>query len=249
MKIITRTILDQYRQAHPERELFSYVRSGYSGSAGFEAGNFPGDETADFSRSSGLASLTTDMLNRGIGGAYGFTTDIGGYLNYPNRTDKELYLRWTAWSALTPFFRVHNSGLSSTVMPYDFDNDTLDSFAKLAALHQQAIPLIKRLWQEARTTGIPITRPLWLVYPNDTQAAAQDQEWLLGEDVLVAPVVSQGKTSREVYIPAGCWHEQNTAVNYHGPKTIMVDSPVGTLPYFFRCGTNPFIERSKERTR
>ncbi len=192
----TRQALDAYEQSHPGRQVFSYVRSGYSGSARYEAGNFPGDETVDSGVASGLASLAPDMLNRAVGGALGYSTDIGGYFNFVAPTSAELFLRWAAWSALTPFFRVHNNGLTGTLMPWDFDAATLAAYRNLAVLHQSFVPLIQRLWQKAREIGMPITQPLWLQYPGDPQAAAQQQEWLLGPDVLVAPVVASAVAAR-----------------------------------------------------
>ena len=66
-----------------------------------------------------------------------------------------------------------------------------------------------RLWKRAKRTGIPITRPLWLAYPRDERAAEQDQQWMLGSNVLVAPVVEEGATARDVYFPAGCWRARD----------------------------------------
>jgi len=96
---VTRKILDQYMHAHPRRRLLFFTRAGYSGtpgSAAYESANFAGDETTDWTRSSGIASVIPDMLNRALGGAYGYTTDIGGYFDIytPHATTKELLLRW-----------------------------------------------------------------------------------------------------------------------------------------------------------
>jgi alpha-glucosidase (family GH31 glycosyl hydrolase) len=68
----TREAVDRYQAAHPDREIWYWTRSVYSGSVSYEGGNFPGDNSADFGRANGLASSAPDMLNRGIGGAYGF---------------------------------------------------------------------------------------------------------------------------------------------------------------------------------
>ncbi len=108
------------------------------------------------------------------------------------------------------------------------------------ALHLAARPLILKLWGDAERTGIPVTRPLWLQYPGDPVAAKQDQEWLLGPNVLVAPVVSQGARSRTVYFPAGCWRSPVTGARYHGPVSQTVAASLDQLPYFFACGTTPF---------
>ncbi len=141
-----------FERHHPNRHVFYFTRSGYTGTPGaarWEFANFPGDESTDWSRSAGLASLTTDMLNRGIGGAYGFTTDIGGFFDIPyGATSRELFIRWAQWSALSPMFRVHGSVASGTHTPWSYDAETLRIYKRLAALHERAEPLIMRLWRK-----------------------------------------------------------------------------------------------------
>ena len=231
-----------FERRHPGRRIYWFTRSGYSGTPGsahWEMANFPGDETTDWSRSAGLASLTTDMLNRAIGGAYGFTTDIGGFYDVPyGATSKELFLRWAEWAALSPFFRIHGSVAAGTHTPWSYDAATLRIYKGLARLHRRAEPLILRLWRHAEATGVPVTRPLWLEYPGDDRAGRQDQEWLLGPDILVAPVVEQGASSRHVYFPRGCWRAPG-GKRYGGPASIEVAAPLGTLSWFIRCGTRP----------
>jgi alpha-glucosidase len=241
----TRQAIDAYQRTHPKRKIFFYTRAGYSGTPGdaaYENANFPGDETTDWTRSSGLASQTPDMLNRAIGGAFGFSTDIGGYFDVGpyQATTKELFLRWAEWAALSPMFRLHGSLLAGTHTPWSYDPQTVQIYEQLVALHRRAQPLILKLWRQADQTGIPITRPLWLAYPGDARAAAQDQEWLLGPRVLVAPVVTQGATSVPVYFPRGCWRRPDTGTTYRGPSSAVVPVTLGQLAYFFTCGTKPF---------
>ena len=240
---ITREAIERFERDHPGRRIGFYTRSGYSGSPGsiaYDSANFPGDETTDWSRSSGIRSIASDMLNRGIGGAVGFTTDIGGYLdtNSPPTT-KELLLRWAQWSALTPLFRVHGSTTQPGHFPWKYDQETVDIFRSTARLHQRALPLIRALWHESVRSGMPIARPLWLQVPDDPDAAVQDQEWMLGPDVLVAPVVEEGARTRSVYFPRGCWRHPETGERHDGPGAVTVEAPLARLPYFFRCGTDP----------
>jgi alpha-D-xyloside xylohydrolase len=124
--------------------------------------------------------------------------------------------------------------------PWSYDNQTVAVYAELSALHEAAVPLILKLWQQADQTGIPPTRPLWLEFPGDPQAAAQTQEWTLGNDVLVAPVVIDGATSRSIYFPTGCWQDPQTGLVEQGPGNATVSAPLTSLPFFFRCGTHPF---------
>lgn len=242
---VTQAILDRYAKAHPQRgPIFAFTRAGFSGRPGaapFEGANFPGDETADYFHGSGLASLASDMLNRAVLGSIGFTTDIGGYIDsLSGPTDSELFLRWTAWSALTPFLRVHNDSNDTTKMPWTFGPKVEAQWNALGQLHQRALPLIRKLWAAFPSTGIPPTSPLWLSVPGDRTAAAQDQEWMLGPDVLVAPVVDQGVKSRSVYFPSGCWRNPDNGETHRGPGSASASAPVQSLPYFFRCDTDPF---------
>jgi sulfoquinovosidase len=248
----TRDILDRYEREHPQRgPIWMYVRTGFTGrpgSAGDEHGNFPGDQTSDWQQSSGFPASARDMLNRQVGGLFGFTTDIGGYFDQfgAQKLDGELFSRWAEWSALTPYFRLHNSSGDGTKMPWDFDEPTLAIWRKHSDLHEAARPLITALWRVGERTGVPIVRPLWLAFPGDEEAARQDQEWMLGEDVLVAPVVEKGATQRKVYFPAGAWVHPETGERHAGPATVEVQAPIDRLPYFFRAGTDPFHRAARQ---
>ena len=239
----TRKIIDDI-EAKTGRHIFFWTRAGYSGrqgSSGFESSNFPGDETSDWSRASGIASLTTDMLSRGATGSYGYNTDIGGYFDFHVvAASAELYTRWSFWAALSPVFRVHNSSSNGVRMPWFYGEETLGHWRKAAELHLKAAPLMMRLWQEAQTTGVPPVRGLWVEYPKDERARQEDQQWLLGPNVLVAPVVEQGASTRNVYLPQGCWKHVDTGAQFEGPRDVTVPAPIDSLPYFFKCGTNPF---------
>ena len=234
----TRAVVDRYEREN-KRRIFFFTRSGYTGSARCEGANFPGDENADFSRSNGIGFLATDMLSRGIGGAYGFSTDIGGYLDSYTPMTKEVWVRWVEWAALSPLFRLHNSVSNSTRQPWHWDKQALETYRRYAKLRIRATPLIARLWRKAYRTGMPIARPLWLRYPRDPKAVVQDQQWLLGDDILVAPVVKQGATERQVYFPRGCWRHGETGARFSGPRSRAVAAPLGRLPWFIRCGRRP----------
>jgi alpha-glucosidase (family GH31 glycosyl hydrolase) len=242
----TRRAIDAYRARHPGHgEVYFFTRSGYSGlpgSVAYENATWPGDEPTDWSRSAGLAAQAPDMLNRGIAGAYGFGTDIGGYFDVGRTpTTKELFLRWAEWAALTPIFRLHGSVAAGTHAPWTYDAQTVRIYRRLSQLHVAAAPLIARLWRVAARTGMPIARPLWLAAPGDRRAAAEDQEWLLGPNVLVAPVVVQGARRRTVYFPRGCWVSPVSGRRYSGGRAALVPAPLAALPYFFRCRTAPFV--------
>lgn len=240
----TRQAITRYQRTHPGRRIFFFTRAGYTGNPGstaYENAEFLGDNTTTWDAASGLASVIPDSLNRSIGGAYGPDTDIGGYLDLLSPpTTPELFDRWAELSALMPFFRVHNSGETGTLTPWALGSSTLSVYRSMLALHRRAEPLILRLWSRATRTGLPVMRPLWLADASDTAGRAVDDEWLLGPDVLVAPVVSQGATSRRVHFPSGCWRSAADGTRHRGPSDATVGAALDQLPYFVRCGTHPW---------
>ncbi len=244
----TRRAVDEFEAAHPRRHVFFFQRAGFSGRPGstaYENAQFPGDETVDWQRATGLPSIVPDMLNRAIGGAAGFTTDIGGYAQFTATTpvlpstSRELFMRWSQAAALTPFFRVHNSGLDGVRMPWSYDRVTLRTWSAMARLHLRARPLLLRLWRSFERTGIPMTRPLWLVDPAGARGPRGDDEWLLGDDLLVAPVLRQGARSRSVRLPAGCWRLHGGEPHLRGPRQAVARAPLTQLLWYSRCGTAP----------
>ncbi len=242
----TRRAVDRWSRGHRAARVFFFQRAGFAGrpgSAAYENAQFPGDETVDWQPATGLPSIVPDMLNRAVGGAPGFTTDIGGYAQFtPEQpvmpaTSPELFTRWAQASALTPFFRVHNSGLSGVRMPWSYGPATRRAWAAMARLHRLAEPLILRLWRSFRRTGIPMTRPLWLTDPVGGRGPRGDDEWMLGPNVLAAPVLRQGARARPVRLPPGCWRREGTGRALRGARTLRVPAPPAALPWFSRCGT------------
>ena len=239
---VTRQAVDAWERAHPGRHVFFFQRAGYNGSAAQESAQFPGDETVDWSAETGLASVIPDMVNRAVGGAAGLSIDIGGYAQFtPSApllppTGSELFTRWSQLAALTPFFRVHNSGLDGVRMPWDFDAATQARWTAAARLHERAIPLLRRLWRSFVRTGVPMTRPLWLADPQGARGPRGDDEWLLGDDLLVAPVVTEGARARPVRLPPGCWRHHGTGPRLAGARTVTLAAPLDDLPWFTRCG-------------
>ena len=246
----TRPVIDEVTGRHPDRQLFYYVRSGYlgrPGSAAYEGASWSGDNTADYSRASGLGAMTPDMLNRGLTGSYGFVGEIGGYIDAFGEIDDELFTRWSQHDALVPVHRLHGHPVNGTQQPWSFSDEAYDEWLESADLHQRAQPLITELWVEATRTGAPIARPLWWHHPDDDEARAQDQQWLLGPDVLVAPVVLPGVRAQDVYFPDGCWTHGETGEDYRGPGTTTVPAPLDSLPWFTRCGTDPLGDAAVRR--
>ncbi len=254
---LTREVVDEYMREHPDREIYFFTRAGYSGagdgsrrgSAAYDNGSFPGDETVSWTEGTGLPSIVPDMLNRSVGGGLGYDTDIGGYTGLPGGYDgasTELFLRWAQAAVFTPYYRVHNADIH---MPWDkrYAAGTEAKWERLARLHNSAVPLIADLWKRYPETGVPPTAPLWLLFADDPRAAAVSDQWMVGRDLLVAPVLSKGATSRSVYFPAGCWRHGETGSAFEGGTRRSVPAGPDSLPWFVRCGTDPLVVNASKR--
>ena len=256
----TRAALEACAARHPGSPPFFYVRAGYGptgsepGSVGSTPGVIIGDETTDWSRGSGIASVPPAMLNLAMGGGSTFISDIGGYLDlYTPPTSAELFTRWAQLAALTPVMRIHDDTYHGSLYPWSFDARTLDAYRRYARLKVRLIPLAER-WSEwaSRYGTVGPVRPLVLDDPSP-QARAIDDEWLLGADVLAAPIVSEGATSRRVYLPAGAtWQPVvvgeagqwiTAAPPVAGGQTVTAPAPYADIPLYLRV-LHPYLRLS-----
>jgi alpha-glucosidase len=227
-----------YAAGHPGFSPFFYVRSGYDGVQRSTGGVFPGDETTDWSTGSGLPSVVPAMLNLAVGGFPTFSTDVGGYFDFlAPRTTPELLVRWAQLAALSPVMRTHNSTQKKSLYPSDLTGPALDAYRRYARAKVALAPLVDRLTH----TGTGPIRPLVL---DDPAAVSIGDEWLLGADLLVAPVLKQGATSRSVYLPHGAaWQqvrvdESGSFVNVRAPvpggQHVSVPVTLADIPLFVR---------------
>ena len=203
----SRRIADAWARRHPERGVpWFFTRSGYSGrpgSAAYEMGNFPGDETADWSAGSGLRSLGPDMLNRAVGRRlrlhHRHRRLRGPAHRSAERGAVHALVRVVGADAVLPGAQLVAQRHAHAVGLRARGARPLEGARRL---HQRALPLIRRLWRSGRRTGLPPTRPLWLAAPEAPGAHREAQEWMLGPNVLVAPVVIEGARRRRGQLPA-----------------------------------------------
>jgi alpha-D-xyloside xylohydrolase len=187
----------------------------------------------------GLAQALRSVLSLSVSGYPVSGSDIGGYVGtrgeagegFPTRA---LFLRWTQLGALSPVMQTPH-------LPWDFGNDaeTIRIFRRFANLHTRLAPRLKRWSDEAAATGVPIVRPLPFASPDDAVAARIDDEYLLGPDLLVAPItqgVVEGPEARQVYLPAGAWRDAWTGERLTGPTTIARTAALDEMPLYVREG-------------
>lgn len=240
-----RRAVDTFEWAHPGRQICSYNRAGSTGSTRYEDGNFPRDETTDFSPASGLQAVIPDMLNRGLSGTYGYSTDIGGYEDLlTGRRPRDCSCAGPRWTTCrrTSACTARSSpahmcpGLATRRPP-----PPTGRWLSCGNDSNQNSPINRA---RSTATGTPLARPVWLLDPSDPAAWAADREWTLGSDPLIAPVVTQGATGRAVFLPAGYWQRQDTSGRYAGSRSVTVAAALTDLPYFARCGSAVDITRT-----
>ncbi|MBV1883016.1 MAG: hypothetical protein KUG82_15360 [Pseudomonadales bacterium] len=240
----TARVVESYEQANPQADIFYFTRSNYTGRPGspaFEHAQFLGDNTQSWDALTGIKAVVPDVLNRGLGGAFNVTTDIAGYWDLGRGVaGKELFIRWSQLAAFIPLMRLHNSPITALATPWSFDVETLQIFKSVLALRKKALPYMNTLSDIAADSGLPLLRPMWLEFPNDERFRDEAKQFMLGDKVLVAPVLDKGKRTKSVTLPEGCWQYMATQEIYEGGTTVVVEAPLTVLPYFFKCDIDAF---------
>ena len=161
-------------------------------------------------------------------------SDIGGYTSlFDNTRTKEVFLRWAEMAAFTPVMRTHEGNRPDTNFQYYDDEDCMNRLARLVEIYTSLAPMLKELVHENAESGIPVQRPLFLHHEDDPRCYTEQFEYLLGADVLVAPVWQSEQTERSVYLPEGEWIHLWTGKSY-GQGDHAVPAPLGDTPVFYR---------------
>ena len=191
-----------------------------------------GDNQANFSRENGLPTVVTAGLGAGLSGMPLWTADLGGYETTASTPDPVLFQRWTEYAALSPVMEVMSG---ANLGPWDYGAEALATYRKFAVLHMSLFPYRYRAAQEAAKDGMPIMRALVLTSQNDSRAREATDEYLLGPDLLVAPVLHAG-TERAVYLPEGEWVDYWTGASVTGGKTLVAQAALDSIPLYVRAG-------------
>ncbi|CAL8250915.1 unnamed protein product [Boreogadus saida] len=175
----------------------------------------------------GLKSIIPTVLTIGILGYQFVLPDMIGGNAYPNRTtgdghglpDRELYIRWLELSAFMP-------AMQFSIPPWAYDDEVVEIARKFTEFHKNLVaPRVLELAGEVLNTGDPIIRPLWWIANDDEAAYKIDSQFLIGDDLMVAPVLEPGKQERDIYLPAGRWKSRKGEYFDKGPM-YLTDYPV-----------------------
>lgn len=237
-----------------EKEILSLVRCAWAGGQKYGALTWSGDIHSSF-RS--MREQLQAGLNMGMAGIPWWTSDIGGFIggDISDPYFKELLLRWFAWGAFCPVFRMHGerspwyereqefinnvrqltSGQDNEV--WSFGEDNYEILKEYLFIRERLRPYIREVMREASETGAPVMRPMFFDFPEDPVCWETEDQYMFGPDLLVAPVMEIGMRSRSVYLPAGLkWTDAKSGKVYEGGQRVEVDAPVDVIPVFVREG-------------
>lgn len=216
-----------------------FMRAGYSGVQASCPLLWAGDQLVDFSRHDGINTVITAALSAGlVGNAYSHS-DCGGYTSLGGKVrSAELLMRWCELAAFAPVMRTHEGNRPDDNLQIDSTEELLACFARWSRVHAALAPYVRHLCNDASASGLPAQRALFLHYPEDRETHAIQDQFLYGADLLVAPVVAEGMTSRSVYLPgAEAWRHLWTG-RLVGPGWIKEEAPISRPPVYVRVGSD-----------
>jgi alpha-D-xyloside xylohydrolase len=220
-------------------------RSGFAGSQAYP-GIWGGDNQPNFGDSDGLPGVMVAGESIAMTGYSIWGSDICGYEDSPwSSSTNNLFMRWTQFGAFCPIMQMHRSTSLCLMYPWSFGADALTNYIYYAQLHAALFPYIYSYATQSSTNGLPIIRPLVLMYQSDTNTYGSvyntEHSYLFGNEFLVAPVVTNppasGPTIRSVYLPQGNWYDYFANVRYSGGQTIIwTNANQHQMPLFVREG-------------
>jgi alpha-glucosidase len=226
---MSRATYEGLSRLRPDTRPFVLTRSSFAGGQRYAA-VWTGDSTSDWSS---LRQSIAMLLGLGMSGFPFVGSDIGGFVGAPS---PELYTRWLQVGVFSPFMRSHSDSGSPSKEPWVFGDSDEAINKRAIELRYELLPYIYNVMQEASETGVPALRPLLMEFPQDEKVAAIDDEFLFGSDLLVAPVLHEEVTQRDVYLPAGDWYNYWTGKQVSGGQTVHVPVTLDSIPIYVRGG-------------
>lgn len=218
---------------------FLLTRSGWAGVQRY-AWTWTGDVAGTWGA---LRQTVATVLGLGLCGIAHTGPDIGGFGGSPS---PELYIRWLQLAAFVPFCRTHSAKFTPPREPWRFGQPYLDIARRVLAWRYRLLPYLYTLAWDASRTGHPLVRPLF--WPDAADPALWDTQdaFLLGDALLVAPVLEEGARRRRVTLPPGAWYEWPGEGIHHGPGQVVVEAPLERTPVFVRAGSIVPVEQADD---
>lgn len=226
---MSRATYEGIKKFNKNKRPFVITRSTFSGGQRF-ACVWTGDNIATWEH---LKIASWQVQNLSVSGFSFAGSDIGGFIGEP---DGELYVRWLQLAVFHPFFRTHSSKGFKSQEPWSYGALYTGMARKAIALRYRLLPYLYSAFEQYVHKRIPVILPLYLKYPEDQFTRDRQEEFMFGDNILVAPVVNAGARGRWTYLPAGDWFrfEDNKKINGNG--LIFSEAGPDTIPFYIKGG-------------
>jgi len=205
------------------------TRSAYAGAQRY-ASSWTGDNIASWEH---LWIATMQCQRLSITGFSYVGSDIGGFIDHPT---PELFVRWIQLATFHPFFRLHSSGDHGDQEPWSFGEEALTIVRKYIELRYQLLPYIYTTFYQYTSEYTPMLKPISVYDQDDNDTLYRVDEFLLGDHILVCPVLEPNVKSRYVYLPKGNWYHFWTGKLHEGGKEILAEAPLNEIPLYIKEG-------------
>ncbi|MBU9711462.1 glycoside hydrolase family 31 protein [Evansella tamaricis] len=206
---------------------FLLTRAGYAGVQRY-ASVWTGDNRSFWEH---LQLAIPMCMNLGMSGVAFCGPDVGGFAH---DTNGELLARWTQFGTFTPYFRNHSAIDTARQEPWEFGEEIEQIVKSYIQLRYVWLPELYRWFKEAHDTGVPVMRPLVLEYPEDKNTFNLSDQFMIGENVIIAPIMTPETEHRVVYLPKGQWIDYWTEQRFDGEKHHLIQADLKTLPVFVK---------------
>ena len=228
---MARATFDGIKNNVPNTRPFILTRAGYAGIQRYAA-VWTGDNVANDVHLKMACTITQSL---GLSGIPFVGSDVGGFIGVPSGN---LYTRWMELGAFTPFFRGHSEINIKDKEPWAFGAEVEGWVKKAIELRYRLLPYLYSEFYKASISGLPIMRPMFLDFQDDGQCYTTNAEFqfMLGNEILVAPVLNENDVYKKVYLPEGKWLELQTNKIYNGKQWVVVEAPIDRIPFFIKEG-------------
>ena len=227
---MARATYEGLERLQPDRRPFVITRAGYAGIQRF-ATVWTGDNNASWES---LALNIPMFASLGLSGEAFVGADLPGFIG---RASPELLVRSYQLGFLAPLLRNHAAIDNYDHEPWRFGPVYTDIVRKYLQLRYRLLPFLYTTLEESHRTGVPLFRPLVLNFQDDPNTATLDDQFMVGDALLAAPVLHAGERARDVYLPAGRWYDFWSAAPLEGGRLLRADAPLDHVPLYVRGGS------------
>ncbi len=252
---LNREVIDETGRGN---DYLFFSRSGYRRSPAYSTLFWLGDQLVTWDRHDGIKTAVTSLLSGGISGFSLNHSDIGGYTTITHwlknyHRSRELIMRWMELNAFTTVFRSHEGNIPGANIQVYSDEETMAHFARCAKLYRAWKAYRKDLVRQAAETGLPVVRHPFIHYPDDPEVwRLSYEQFMVGADLMVAPVLDPGEDTVRAYLPGGKWVHLWTGKEYDataGGIRVSLPAPSGKPCVLYAAGSEAGRELVRNLTR